>query len=567
MTPGNFEPFDYGRSMSIFLADYMYTIPEVSIREMIANCRDQYLHKDTFTRPHYNEVYILLNPAARTFRCIDFATGILALNEFKMMGSNTMGKRVGDRISTVENPDEEMIGQFHVGKASFAKMSELEEGNVVSFYSNSITEGHILQMLIRNTDIGKELGWEDPISRLPAALANEARPKNEAGPGLSVEVHKVIPRLLDAKYVYKVIAEQFGLLLYKKHLRIFIKSENAVPGYEHIADWAPIEAPKVLHLENEGKLKLDANHILFHWLRKEEKPPYENIRICVKGIYIRSIHAPYKVEGTVNNNRLRLNGPRDGFLDDERIEEMHKYLTPYLDANFERLTRKSEKKPKGLKDLTKLFEKMVEECLKLYERDPLMLEGSYQELSTIKGQIIKTDKENLKDLKKEHGKISRNGKGTDEEQNAEGEIVIPVKTKRKPGGKQGGGKGTGGGSKATWTTDQENGKERDYMTGSFDDQRPNRGPINPSFTIDPKDIGIDKPVTYMENAHLLYLNTDQPATRGLLLMQKHYRQTSLGPFMAEALAEFVTRNRQTPTSIREYRQMVNDIYTRSFFSQ
>jgi hypothetical protein len=70
----------------------------------------------------------------------------------------------------------------------------------------------------------------------------------------------------------------------------------------------------------------------------------------------------------------------------------------------------------------------------------------------------------------------------------------------------------------------------------------------------------------MVNAHLLYLNKDQPATYGILMMQKHYRQTSLGPFMAEALAEYITRNRVTPTSISEYRQMVNDIYTKSFFT-
>jgi hypothetical protein len=391
-----FEPFDYGRSMSIFLSDYMYTTPEVAIREMIANARDQYLHKDTFTRPHHNEIYVVIDPIHETFRCIDYATGILDINEFKLMGSNRMGKQVGDRLPTVENPDPEMIGQFHVGKASFAKMSYLNEGNVVSFYSNSGKEGHILQMLIQNTEIGKELGWEDPISRLPSNLAHQARPENESGPGLSVQIHKVTPKLLDIKYVSKTISDQFGILLSRRQLKIFIKARN-VPSSDPSEKWRRIFAPGDLKCDTEAKLLLDNDHIMTHCLQPEEKPPHENIRLYIKHIYITSIHVPYKVKGWINYNRLRLNGPRDGFLSDDRSEEMFKHLIPYLDSNYEKQDTRKGPKPKDLKDLTKLFEKMVEQVLLLYERDPIMLKGTYQELSKIKGRILKTD---LKILKK-----------------------------------------------------------------------------------------------------------------------------------------------------------------------
>jgi len=552
----DFKPFDYGRSMSIFLSDYMYTTPEVSVREMISNARDQYLDESTFNKPNHNKVFIIVDPLRKKFRLVDYATGIIN-PDFQMMGSNTLGKIVGSRISTVENPDEEMIGQFHVGKASFAKMSTVAEGPVVSFYSNNGKEGLILQMLIRNTDIGKELGWEDPPYRLPPKLIHEAREEREIG--LTVEVHDVIDKLLRVSYVKRVVGEQFGILLSRKHLHVFVKDGTA-PN----AEWDKVKASSDLDCTREEKLNLDRDHFMSHCLSVDEKPPYDNIKICVKHVFIKSIHVPYKVKGWINYNRLRLNGPRDAFLTDDRHDEMMKYFSPLLDERFEKQHNNRDPKPKGLKDLTKLFGKMIKQVIELYDRDPLILSGVFNDHSDMKGNILDTNKNKIENLHKQNGPISPTGKGNEGEP-IEGEILIPVPRKRGKRGK-GKGRGTGGGDETTWQIDEENGKEREYFTGALEEQRPQTGPIEPVFRIEDREIGIEKPITYMENPMLLILNPSQPAMYGILRMQDHYRQTSLAPFMAEALAEFITRNRQTPTSIVEYRQMVNDIYTSSLFS-
>ena len=236
------------------------------------------------------------------------------------------------------------------------------------------------------------------------------------------------------------------------------------------------------------------------------------------------------------------------------------------DLGFEKQHTKRDPKLKGVKDLTKLFANMIKQAMELYQRDPIMLQGVFSEISDIKGEILDNDKNHLDKKDKKKGLISRLGEGIDSESEDDphGEIVVPIGTKRKRG--RGKGKGSKGGKRSTWITDPD-GIQREYLTPIVD-QDPNRpptGPIKPTLVIEDKEIGIDKPITYMEKASHLILNKSQPATYGILMMQKHYRQTSLGPFMAEALAEFIVRNRQTPTSIIEYRQMVNDLYTRVFF--
>jgi hypothetical protein len=529
---------------------------------MIANARDQYLHPDTLDKPQYNKVYISIDPIQKRFRCADYATGIID-PDFQMIGSNEFGKSVGERKSTPDNPDLQMAGQFHMGKASYAKMSSCSEGKVASFYSNNGKEGLILNMLIRKTELGKELGWEDPPYRLPQNLCQEAREEKEIG--LTVEVHEVIDKLLNAYYIQDLIGDQFGLSLKKGALNVYVKSTIS-EKYKLAEEWYTVDpATDYLIDTPEEILKLDGDHRLSFWLIADEKPPILNVRICIKDILICKIHIPNKTRGIINYDWIRPNAARDHYLDDERSEEMMRYLIPMIDSRFERLSAKKSPKHKDLRDLTKLFENMVKQVIDLYKRDPIALSGEYQELSDIRGNILRDDKNNIRRSEKKKGLISKTGqgKGKDEGQ-PEGEIVIPINGKhRGPGG----GHGTHGGTKRTWKTDPAEGKEREYLSPNLNEQKhPPTGPIKPDFSITPRAIGRDKPVTYMPNASLLILNTDQPATYGILIMQKHYRQTSLGPFMAEALAEFITRNRPTPTSITEYRQMVNDIYTRSFFA-
>jgi hypothetical protein len=555
-----FKPFEYGRSLSILLSLYLYTVPEVAIREMISNSRDQYLDKRTFGTANHGKFFITIDPARKKFRGADYATGIIS-PDFQKFGSDTLGKSVGDRFSSVENPDEEMIGQFHLGKASYAKMSLVKEGPAVSFYSNNGIEGLILEMCMEHTELGIEPVWKDPPYRLPPKLIDQVR--EEKGVGLTVEIHDVVPKLLRSYYVKQVVGEQFAILIHRKIIQILLQDLSApIPEFKPVAaaDW-------ILDCKEE-KLAMDGDHVMTHCLMPEEKPPYENVRVCVKHVFIKSIHFENKVKGWLNYNRLRPNIPRDGFLDDDRYSEMLRYVTPLIDERFERLHTKKDPKLKGLNDLTKLFKDMIKNAMQLYERDPIILSGVFNELSDIKGNLLKTDEKNRKDLEKKKGPISKTGKGKEsgDLEDAEGEIVIPIN--QKGTGVDGGGIGTKGGTKATWETDEENGREREYLTPNLneDKDRPETGPIKPALQIIDEELGLEKPITYMPNASKLILNKSQPACYGILIMQKHYRQTSLGPFMAEALAEFITRNRPSPTAITEYRQMVNDIYTKSFFS-
>lgn len=560
---GGFRRFRYGPTLSILVSKYLYTTPAVAIREMIANARDQYNHKDSKGRALHGEIYLLLNSTKKTLRCIDYATGIIDPN-FDVLGGETIGKTVGDVTSTVRDPTPGIGGQFHMGKASYAKLSTIKEvgKQVISFYSNNGTEGLQMHMIYNDTETGEdqELGWDDPPYRLPPKLIDEAR--DEEGIGLTVEVHDVLEEFLWISHIRKLVGEQFGILLEANEIKVFIRDEVN----DNESEWERINAApefQQCRKKDAKELHLDGDHIMTHCLKFEEKPPWHNIKICIQDVVVTQIHSDNKVKGWINYIRLQPNLPRDGIMQDHNYSEMMKYLLPYIDDNFPKQHKKQESQLKGIKDLKKIFQDMMESAFELFPNDPFILAGVYDEVSDIKGNILKKDVKG--NTNKQKGPISRLGQGRDKDDpnNPEGEVVIPIGKKRRR--RKGTGKGSHGGTKGTWVTDPD-GIPRWYLNPNTEEpDRPDTGPIKPQLEIEDKEIGEDKPITYMETPSKLILNRDQPATISILKMQKHYRQQVLGPLLAEAVAEYIVRFRPTPTSIGDYRQMVTQLYTHCFF--
>lgn len=551
MSDNNFEPFDYGRSLSIILSRDVYSNPKVAIREVLTNIYDQFLHEAAANSMHFNEAYVEINPIAKTIRIYDYATGIENVEEFKIIGSNRGGKVVGSRISTVKNPDEDVIGQFHIGKAAFPSLSNREIGRVVKFESNNGKEGIRLAMMIRKIEGGDdfEIGWDKQYSsRFPKELAHLARKEKEIG--LSIEIEDVKKEFLKIETVKEIIAKQFGLLIRIKGFKIFIRdvTKTTTDQFEQILASQELETKGASILQ----VSEDSSHVLTHRFVPSEKPAFENIDLYIKWIYITSFRLPYKVKGWYNDNKTRLIANREKPRIDDIFDAAKDKLTSYIAANFEKEGKTNTVRIKGLNRLEKIVKNMLKIVQNDYATDPIVLSGVLDEVSNIKGQI-ETDPH------KRGGWQRRNDMQlVSEGGDPNGEPIIPIgKGKKRKGGKR-----TTGSADSHLASGIEGG-DHPALVGVSTNDRPKTGNIDPSFRIDPKDIGADKPLTYMERANLLYLNTDQPAINGILSMPKGMREAALSPLLAEAVAEFMVRFRHTPTNIDQYRAIVTEIYTKS----
>ena len=267
----------------------MYTNPDVAVREMISNAIDAY------GKTPDKEIFITIDSLRGTFKLVDNATGItVTLEEFEEFSIGRHDVVIGK------------IGHFHVGKASFLKMSNKKEGEIVTFRSNNGQEG-IVTHLSRFDDSG-EVFWDDRPFRYPAEQAHLARP-GEKLLGMTVEVVDIIDELRNINVLKRLIAKWFGILI-TRGLKIYIR-DLAVDSTK----WELVNKPNGLDTNETHRtqeLLLSTGTYVSHCLKHDPKPKWDNIDVYVEHVYIKPTHVDNYVTGWINCDSFQLNTARDG---------------------------------------------------------------------------------------------------------------------------------------------------------------------------------------------------------------------------------------------------------------
>jgi hypothetical protein len=540
-----FEPAEYGDTLGDFIAKEMNRRVETGIREGITNIRDQYKDKSTQKHEGYMCAYIAVNKLRRTIKFIDYATGIINEVDFKrFLNDAGYKKQVGDIVSTMDNPDDEIGGLFHVGKSSFAKMSRTEDGTVCIFRSNNGEKGLILPMKIR----GPVLGWGEP-SRYPKEHAHLAREEI----GLTVEVLDVVDELLNINHLETLISKWFGILI-SRGFKIFLKDETI-----DNAEWMPVSAPKDLKTDGEvhrdPELLQSNEKYISYRLTENLKPLHLNIDVYKNHIHVTSIHVDYCVNGWINvpwrftpsKEEFHTSGPQAKLYTEGR-DLFEKFCANHFERQHGDI-----KKITFQKDMNRELSKMLEACLKTFEKDPIFLSGLYDPKSKIFGLLDEDPNKKKKDelILKENQELTKDGG------NKNGDPVIPIGE----GNRGGGGRWDGTGEYPSI----KDGGTHDVLT--VDDtkpkDRPRTGPIKIEAQFIPDDLGDRKPVCQMGEGRIMYINTSRPITERILKMPIMQRLAMLKPMMAEALVEFIIKDRRITPTIAEYRLMISDLLAAS----
>lgn len=537
---GVFSPATYGDGVGIFIAKYIYTDPKVGVREVISNGADEYLNPDTHKYENYNCIYITINSLRRTFKCVDYAGGIKDIEDFKkFFRDKEPSKQVGDTISTLSNPDDNMIGYWHAGKASFLKMSRTTEGEIVYFRSNNGESGDVLIMMLH----GEAVGWKTPISHYEKEYMHLAKPEL----GLTVEATNIVDDLLDLTQLIKDISKWFGIRI-ARGLKIFIRDE-AIEG----SGWIRIDKPEDLDTHEDlrtPELLLSNGKYITHHLTEIQKPKWNNIDIYVKHVYIKSIHIERKVHGWINCNSFQLNGPRDGF--DTGIGTMYsegcEKLVKYINDNFEAIESKAPKLTHE-KDMNELLLKYLLKA-NIFEQEPICLSGSIDKDSKLKGEIKQGEGELGKWERKTDQKITNTG-GNDDK------VIVFAKNKREiPRKPPGPCPGNPDDTKDNPT--YEDGGNKIIATRT-DIPREQRGPIKPNANVNLGPLGEEGPISKLQTSSQLVLNEDRPVVNRIMKMPLKQMLSALGPLIVEAIAEFALQGSR-PT-VEEYRKKCADLYS------
>jgi hypothetical protein len=532
----DFEPFKYGRSMSVLIAKKLYTSPFVAIREMAVNAWDQYQHESARNKP--KEFFITLNPIVRSLDAYDNATGIVVpMDDFKLIAADDPmgGKVVGNQKSTYNQPHETIVGQWHIGKASYIKMSERKEGKVVTFSSNNGKEGNIECLTVMSNG---EIGWGKSFT-YPQENAHLA--KQEIG--MAVQVVDVVPELLKIRSVSDSLRRDLGILIARYGFKVFIRDKSQGEEYKPITPPNDLDTKGEVH--DQPELEQRNGKYISHCLKRVEKPKWDNIDIYVKYVYIKSIHVDRKVTGWINYNAFNLNLARDGFENDEVYNEAMEKFNKFIAANYEPLdSDKKRGKLQGEKELNEAFAKMLEKVPNLFPSDPLQLSGNQSDSGTA-GEV-KEGGRNKNWIKQENCKIVENA-GDPEESRI---IAIGQGSGLDIRGGKGSAKGIEPDGKSTVIRQTDN------------DKKARIGPVKPR----PKTVegdAEDKPMVFMPDDTVLMLNTSWAAMRHLLYKIKVDRRIEiLKPLMAEAVVEHITKKRPE-ISVPEYRQMVSQLVDQS----
>jgi hypothetical protein len=518
---------------------------------MISNAKDQYQDPKTFKTEFYKLIVIRINPLTKVLRCTDYATGIENLQEFKeFFTKDAPCKKVGGKVSTIDNPVSGITGVFHIGKASFLKMSTKTEGGIVTFYSNNGDRGDIITMKIQD---GK-IGWSEGF-RYPPENAHMAKPEI----GLTVKVEDVVEELAKPTKIYNLVSKWFGILI-KRGLKIAIR-DDTIPGPPGPSNTKFVEPPKELDTKNEQSSNdtiLSNGKHLSYCLKANLKPKYENIDIYKDHIWIKSIHVEYCVEGWINCDSFQLNGSRDGFQTGEgtKYTEGMKLFDAYLERNYDRQHAKSI--VKGQEDMNKQLQKIMEQALKSFKLDSLLPNGLESEIPLATGQ---TNQQLVN--------------GPNQNQNQQWERIDGVGIIDTGGDKTRRGKIIGPdehghcgpiihdhGNDDNVKTYEENGGDHSIIKPKKTQTQPRPGPTKPNMKYELSDLTDSEPMTKMNTPDAVILNTSLQSINDILQFGIVRRLTVLTPLAIDAIVEFLMRRESKGLDITTYRKKCSDLYSR-----
>jgi len=301
-----------------------YKSPKSAYKEMVSNALDE--------QGRDARVDIFIPPAPEchgNIICEDYGPlGIQDEVRFTYVGAGE--KRVGDRVSSYKQVDEDMIGEKGLGKLSFINLSST---GVVEFYSHGATVGVKITMT--------EKGFTKPIS-MDRALIGLGHP----GVRVVIKNAKKEPGMLSADALMKYLSKIFAIRIARgAQIRVNGNLVTKPEGFD----------------SNEGRepqfLLADGTGIKGH-LSVPEKAS-GNIDVFVKKVFAETIPTEYQVEGWVNFDRLELTSSRDGIHEEGAEYEMFRQaLDKHLYETYQKKTEKREH-IQAAKAVVKMFGKAV----------------------------------------------------------------------------------------------------------------------------------------------------------------------------------------------------------------
>lgn len=351
------EPFRTGEGILYETLKSAYKNRFATYRELIVNALDQYEHKDLKgkTKP---VVIVRLDTLRHAIWIHDDATGIEDIKDFLRFGTidatGHTGKKVGDEVSSRMNINEDIAGMKHLGKGSAVFASKT---GTVEFWSNNGNRGYYLK-----TNTLSWIKYHEEAEPLPYVIMNLSElPSFRQTKGLTVRISDVYPELLNCGRVETEIVRWLKLRI-ARGARIYLEDVNNPEKNKRL------EKPKDFDTtENAASpiLILKSGRRIRTCLRAAEKPPYLNVEVYVRQIWVKDIHMKYKVTGWIENPELELSPGREEIVeDDDRgsyADHLDK-LEPYMIANYEPLgvDGADDTKRKEDRDLNKLVNSLQE---------------------------------------------------------------------------------------------------------------------------------------------------------------------------------------------------------------
>jgi hypothetical protein len=351
------EPFKAGEGVLYEALKSAYKNRFATDRELIVNALDQYTHKDLkgTVKP---VVIVRLDRLRNAIWIHDDATGIEDIRDFLRFGTvdatGYTGKKVGDEVSTRMNINEEIAGMKHLGKGSAVFASKT---GTVEFWSNNNKRGYYLKT--------KWLSWvkyHEEAEPLPYVIMNISElPSFRQSKGLTVRISDVHPELLNFERVETEIVRWLKLRI-ARGARIYLEDVNNPEKNKRL------EKPKDFDTtENPASpmLILKSGRRIRTCFKSTEKPPYLNVGVYVRQIWVKDIHMKYKVSGWFENPELELSPGREEIVEDDEngnyVDHLDK-LEPYMLANYEPLgvDGADDTKRKEDRDLNKLVNSLQE---------------------------------------------------------------------------------------------------------------------------------------------------------------------------------------------------------------
>lgn len=368
------------RGGAIYELVHMYKNPFAWVREVVANIYDQAKHPDANGAEPVARIYV--HRLRKEIRVIDDLTGIKDIDDFTSVGTETAdrksGKVLGDRVSSYENIDPEIIGQKHMGKLSC--MAACVGGKEsTEYYSNNGRNGHYLHC---DCD-----GWEPFEYDLPFKIIDRAEALPH--PGLKVVMTDVRDECLNINAIVKQASKYFAILLSKKKIQIFV--------YDVDKDNKETEVHKPEGFETKGEethpsLEMSKGGNVRVNLTPLDTPSFtHNIDVYHKEIWVCTRKVAYLVKGYENWDGHELVITRDDYKENlEYFEKLERYYKPRYAPEF----KPEKKKEIGEKQKEMIIKVIEEVCTAIAKVDRNLLPNifGYATPFGIEGNILKNPK-------------------------------------------------------------------------------------------------------------------------------------------------------------------------------